>query len=79
MKRGLLLGGALVGLITIGVTATTLLLSDRGSNPVSSRPMVLEGEMAPAFTLEGADGGTISLGDYSGAKNVLLYFSMAYG
>jgi peroxiredoxin Q/BCP len=35
---------------------------------------LLEGEVAPAFTLTSNDGRTISLADYKGKKNVILYF-----
>ncbi|MEY8350470.1 thioredoxin-dependent thiol peroxidase [Bacillus cereus] len=35
--------------------------------------MVAVGEMAPDFTLEGSDGGQITLSDFHG-KNVVLYF-----
>lgn len=36
--------------------------------------MLKEGEKAPYFTLPATDGQTISLADFSGAKNVVLYF-----
>jgi cytochrome oxidase Cu insertion factor (SCO1/SenC/PrrC family) len=36
------------------------------------------GDTAPAFTLESASGGPVSLSDYAG-KPVLLYFSMGPG
>jgi cytochrome oxidase Cu insertion factor (SCO1/SenC/PrrC family) len=36
------------------------------------------GDAAPAFTLESASGGPVSLSDYAG-KPVLLYFSMGPG
>lgn len=32
------------------------------------------GDKAPDFTLEGPDGRTVSLHDYAGAKNVVIYF-----
>ncbi len=35
---------------------------------------LLEGGMAPDFTLSSNDGRTISLSDYKGKKNVILYF-----
>ncbi len=41
--------------------------------------MVGDGQKAPDFTLDAADGNRVSLADYTGKKNVLLYFSMAYG
>jgi cytochrome oxidase Cu insertion factor (SCO1/SenC/PrrC family) len=39
---------------------------------------VAVGDEAPAFTLESASGGAVSLSDYAG-KPVLLYFSMGPG
>jgi cytochrome oxidase Cu insertion factor (SCO1/SenC/PrrC family) len=36
------------------------------------------GDAAPAFTLESASGGPVSLSDYAG-RPVLLYFSMGPG
>jgi cytochrome oxidase Cu insertion factor (SCO1/SenC/PrrC family) len=36
------------------------------------------GDTAPAFTLQSASGGPVSLSDYAG-KPVLLYFSMGPG
>ena len=41
--------------------------------------MISEGDKAPSFVLDSAEGTTVSLGDYVGKKNVLLYFSMAHG
>jgi len=37
------------------------------------------GDAAPQFTLTATDGSTVSLSDYVGKKNVLLYFSMGSG
>jgi hypothetical protein len=37
------------------------------------------GYPAPEFTLTATDGSTVSLSNYIGKKNVLLYFSMGYG
>jgi hypothetical protein len=37
------------------------------------------GQLAPAFSLESANGGTVSLSDFAGMRPVLLYFSMGPG
>jgi len=37
------------------------------------------GDRAPDFSLQAADGDTVSLSDFSGEKPVLLYFHMALG
>ena len=37
------------------------------------------GDPAPKFTLPAATGQEVSLSDYLGKSNVLLYFHMAYG
>jgi cytochrome oxidase Cu insertion factor (SCO1/SenC/PrrC family) len=46
-------------------------------SPHDENPIAV-GERAPAFTLDSAKGGTVSLSDYAG-KPVLLYFSMGPG
>ncbi len=38
-----------------------------------------EGDRAPDFSLQAADGDTVSLSDYRGERPVLLYFHMALG
>lgn len=40
---------------------------------------VEEGETAPDFTLQSAEGPPVSLTDYRGDRAVLLYFSMGPG
>jgi cytochrome oxidase Cu insertion factor (SCO1/SenC/PrrC family) len=79
MKYGVvLLAGALL-LVGVAVAATALLLRSGDKNYGPTRAMVAQGETAPTFRLEGADGKFYSLDEYRGKKNVLLYFSMGYG
>lgn len=40
---------------------------------------LMVGDIAPQFTLSSADGKLVSLSDFSGKQDVLLYFHMAYG
>jgi len=47
-------------------------------SPSSEQSPIAIGDTAPAFSLESAGGGTVSLSDYAG-KPVLLYFSMGPG
>jgi len=37
------------------------------------------GDLAPAFSLPAASGGTVALADYAGRQPVLLYFHRAAG
>jgi AhpC/TSA family len=55
-----------------------LILATCGGDPGPQRS-IDEGDAAPDFTLPSAEGGTISLSSYVGAKPVLLYFSMGPG
>ena len=49
-----------------------------GPEKASSSPEMLANQ-APDFGLQTADGRTVSLADYRGKKNVLLFFSEGYG
>lgn len=80
-KRNSLIAFAVTGIMAAAVVGALVFAF---AGPVKRSPlsekMVTEGEVAPAFTLEAAaDGAMTSLADYRGSKNVLLYFSMAYG
>ena len=44
-----------------------------------SEPALEVGDSAPDFSLQAADGDTVSLSDYRGEQPVLLYFHMALG
>ncbi len=79
MKLRFGLAVVLMGLVALAVFMASLVLSssNQESALASSRALVKEGEVAPAFSLEAAEGRTVSLGEYVGKKNVLLFFSMA--
>jgi len=47
-------------------------------SPTSRQSPIAVGHSAPAFSLQSASGGTVSLSDYAG-RPVLLYFSMGPG
>lgn len=65
---------AVLFLMLIAAACASDAPSPEGRNAESLR----EGDEAPDFTLESPDG-EISLGDYRGKKDVLLYFSMGPG
>lgn len=72
MRSRILLGTA----IALAIVATACA---RPEPPPRTRQGPVEvGQRAPAFSLESANGGTVSLSDYAG-KPVLLYFSMGPG
>ena len=75
------LGLAILAVIAVGAVAlaTMMLIRSDDSDYKPTRAMVSAGEQAPSFNLEGADGKYVSLEQYRGKKNVLLYFSMGYG
>jgi len=61
------------------LVALTLAAACGGGDDVREGPLIPEGSVAPDFTLPAVSGETVSLNDYAGEKNVLLYFSMGYG
>jgi len=64
---------------TIGLAILAAACTRDAATPSRTQegPIVV-GETAPAFTLESASGGPVSLSDYAG-KPVLMYFSMGPG
>lgn len=64
---------------TIGVAILAAACTHNAATPSQQQESpIAVGEAAPAFTLESASGGPVSLSDYAG-KPVLLYFSMGPG
>jgi hypothetical protein len=55
------------------------LLSACEGYPTEPVPGRGEGDIAPAFRLPAAQGGSIALADFRNKKDVLLYFSMGPG
>jgi hypothetical protein len=72
--------------IRVGVPAALLVVAlafvagcgDGSSDEGEDRP-ISEGAVAPGFSLPAASGETLTLSDYAGERNVLLYFSMGSG
>ncbi|MBI1885678.1 MAG: redoxin domain-containing protein [Chloroflexi bacterium] len=62
--------------LAAGILAVTLSVA---CAPGEDALSLAEGDPAPEFRLPAIDGGTVSLSDFIGNKNVLLYFSMGYG
>jgi hypothetical protein len=50
-----------------------------GTDGEADQRLLREGDQAPEFSLPDAQGPAVSLGDYRGKKDVLLYFSMGPG
>jgi cytochrome oxidase Cu insertion factor (SCO1/SenC/PrrC family) len=72
--RIILFAGALAAVLAgVGVFVLTRSETQDGA------PILSEGDVAPDFNLPAVDGRTVSLSDFIGDKNVLLYFSMGYG
>lgn len=70
------------GLLVVGVAAlaAVLILAYRAAGPqkASSSPDMIT-KPAPDFTLKTTDGRDVSLSDFLGKKNVLLFFNEGYG
>ena len=68
-----------VAVIAVFVAAAAVLVGlSRGSSSSAGGGQVLNGA-APGFTLPAVGGGSVSLSDYRGKKNVLLFFNEGYG
>lgn len=63
------------GFAVFTLLVTTLLVSAC----TAGSPVLEVGSPAPDFSLPTADGGTVSLADYTGKQPILLYFHMAEG
>ena len=61
------------------VALTLAAVACGGGDDEGEGALILEGAVAPDFTLPAVGGDMVSLSDYAGEKNVLLYFSMGYG
>ncbi len=62
------------------VAALAVLAFPRGGHQgLVSSPALSVGDGAPDFALQATDGRMISLSDFTGKRNALLYFSMGYG
>jgi len=64
-----------ISLVILGLLLALLV----GCTGTSKKDEVSVGDEAPPFTLTAADGSRVSLSDYRGKTEVLLYFNMAYG
>lgn len=71
MNKGLLIIGGLTVVVIIG---GVLLFSTQNSGGQTAAAKVNVGSPAPEFALSSQLGGTVSLADFKGEKNVLLYF-----
>jgi peroxiredoxin len=67
-------------LLLLGFTVfAALFLALAGCKSTTPQPSLQLGDPAPDFTLPSAQGGAVSLSEFVGKTNVLLYFNMAYG
>ncbi len=69
--------GWMATMIVFAIVAAACTRDTATPGPEQEQPIAV-GVTAPAFTLESASGGPVSLSDYAG-KPVLLYFSMGPG
>jgi peroxiredoxin len=67
----------LVGVVGLGA-GLILAFQAAGPQKASSSPDMIA-KPAPDFALKTADGGDVSLSDFGGKKNVLLFFNEGYG
>jgi len=71
--RSRMLVAAAIAFAIVGAACTR-----EETSPSSAQGPIALGDTAPAFSLDSAGGGTVSLSDYAG-RPVLLYFSMGPG
>lgn len=69
--------GFVVGSLTVALILTAA--CGGGSDGGGGGELISEGAFAPDFTLSAANGEAVTLSDYAGEQNVLLYFSMGSG
>ena len=69
--------GLVVGSLTAALTIAAA--CGGGSDGSGGGELISEGAVAPDFTLPSANGDAVTLGEYAGEQNVLLYFSMGSG
>ena len=75
-----LLWGAAIAVGALAVTAVTIMaFRSSGVRDSMPSPENLESQEASDFTLRKLDGGEVTLSDFRGQKNVLLFFNEGYG
>ena len=67
----------IAGLLALGLSLLASLLAAACGGGTGAPLQVRD--VAPDFTLTATNGSALSLSDYMGKKDVLLYFSMGYG
>jgi cytochrome oxidase Cu insertion factor (SCO1/SenC/PrrC family) len=79
-QRGTAILWGLAGLVVAGISLLVVVVNQpsRIAQQQASPSAPKEGDKAPGFTLEAADGTNVSLSDFR-KKGVLLYFSMGPG
>ena len=78
MPRRHLLAAGLLALVSVSIAYAQLGPKDGVDLKPTDLDRVKVGDQAPDFTLENSDKQRISLSDFRGKKNVLLYFSRGH-
>ncbi len=68
-----------IALALVGLAAAACGSGGPAGSPTPARNSLHVGDPAPGFTLSSAQGGAVSLAEFRGHKEVLLYFSMGPG